>query len=119
MIYFILSKRRFYIVDDEIRTLDALSEVLTSLGANVRIAASAIEAIQILESYRPDVIVSDIAMSEEDRYSLITKIRIRDGQHDGNIPAIRLTACVKAEHSKQALTEGFQQHLAFATLFNS
>ena len=68
-------------------------------------AASVNEALEILEWFRPQVVVSDLAMPGEDGYSLIDKLR---GLEDGlEIPAIALTSYVRVEDRARALSSGF------------
>ena len=60
---------------------------------------------------KPDVLVSDIGMPEEDGYSLLTRIRAAENG-DSRIPAIALTALARAEDRRRALLTGYQLHLA-------
>ncbi|MCI0421184.1 MAG: response regulator, partial [Acidobacteria bacterium] len=55
---------RVLVVDDEMDARDMLSHVLQGYGLEAETAASAREALAMVESYRPDVIVSDIGMPE-------------------------------------------------------
>ena len=73
--------------------------------------ASGIEALQALEHWLPDVIVSDIGMPEMDGYRLIEQIRSRPPTQGGTIPALALTAYAAEIDQKRALQAGFQQHL--------
>jgi CheY-like chemotaxis protein len=78
----------------------------------VRQAASAAEALRELETFSPNVIVSDIGMPEEDGYSLIRKIRTHADVRTKNIPAIALTAFGRNEDRTSALLQGFNLHMA-------
>ena len=68
------------LVDDDRDTLQVLSATLTESEARVRTAASAAEALEMLQWYKPDVLVSDLAMPDEDGYSLIGKVRALDAE---------------------------------------
>jgi CheY-like chemotaxis protein len=85
---------------------------LRQRGAKVIAAFSALEALKVLETTRPVVIISDIGMPGTDGYQLIRAIRSRDAEKGGTIPAIALTAFARSEDRKKALLAGFQNHLS-------
>jgi CheY-like chemotaxis protein len=103
---------RILFVDDEASALHAIKEMLSSFGAEVRLASSSAEAIAEFEKATPDVLVSDIAMPLEDGYSLIRKIRRRGSEKGGNTPAVALTAYADAQSRELTLSAGYQAHLA-------
>jgi CheY-like chemotaxis protein len=84
-----------------------VTAVLTEYGAAVQGAASAAEAIDTLQWYRPDVLVSDLAMPGEDGYSLIKKVRASEAESGQHIPAVALTALVRVDDRVRALSAGF------------
>jgi len=106
-----LAGLRVLVVDDEPDTRDVLAAVLTSCGAQVTLAASAAEAFEQVERARPDVLVTDIGMPEEDGYSLLARIRQLPRERGGAIPAAALTAYARAEDRVRALRSGFQMHV--------
>jgi CheY-like chemotaxis protein len=79
---------------------------------NVTAVSSAGEAIQAITRRRPDVLVSDIAMPDEDGYGLIEKVRRLENGDLDNIPAVAITAYAKEEDRERALSAGFQIYLA-------
>jgi signal transduction histidine kinase/ActR/RegA family two-component response regulator len=95
--------------DPDGRTLTSL--VLTQAGATVETAGSAREALQILHDRRPDALVSDIGLPDEDGYRLIHQIRRHEGEHGGFVPAVALTGYVRPEDRDLALAAGFQAHI--------
>jgi|GEM_PF-5882185 len=107
-----LSGIKILLVDDEESTLNSIKEILSIHRAQVRLASSAPEAIAELERQCPDVIVSDIAMPDEDGYSLIQKIRKRGHEKGGNTPAVALTAYADSQTRQSALSAGFQAHIS-------
>lgn len=107
-----LDNIRVLLVDDEPTANEALQALLDSCGAEVRVAGSAIQALQTLDVWKPDVLISDIAMPEEDGYALIRKIRARSQEQGGNIPAAALTAYAKIEDRVSILAAGFQMYLS-------
>ena len=102
---------RVLVVDDEPDARDLVERLLTECAAIVTTAASASEALQQVTREKPDVLVSDIGMPEEDGYTLMRWIRKLDGDR-GDIPAIAFTAYARAEDRTKAMQAGYQLHLA-------
>lgn len=98
---------RVLLVDDDQDTLNMLAEILTGNRAAVQLASSVAEALEVLQWYKPDVLVSDLAMPCEDGYSLIAKVRALEATSGGQIPAVALTAYVRIEDRTRALAAGF------------
>nr|WP_242030305.1 response regulator [Coleofasciculus sp. FACHB-501] len=103
---------RVLVVDDDTDTREFLTFMLEQYGAEAIAAASAQEAFERIPQVRPDVLVSDIGMPDEDGYSLLGKVRKLDASQGGETPAIALTAYAREEDRTQALSAGFQMHLA-------
>jgi PAS domain S-box-containing protein len=104
---------RVLVVDDDSDTRQMLKAVLSECQAHVIIAASAAEAIEEIERRKPDVLVSDLGMPEQDGYELIKKVRgMESADHTVRIPALALTAYAKAEDRVRALASGYQVHLS-------
>jgi hypothetical protein len=101
------------VVDDDSDTRQMLNALLSECQAEVITAASAAEAILEIERQKPDMLVSDLGMPEQDGYELITKIReMESADSTPSIPAVALTAYAKAEDRVRALAGGYQVHLA-------
>lgn len=98
------------VVDDEVEARNLLATALAHYGAKVESAANVSEAIAAFQNTRPDVLISDIGMPEQDGYTLIQQIRHLEQGHD--TPAIALTAYVSEEDRRHALETGFQHHLS-------
>lgn len=103
---------RALIVDDETDAREILTHVLKGFGLETESAASAIEALAKVKSYRPDVILSDIGMPEADGYWLLAQVRSLAADQGGGIPAIALTAYASAEERARALECGYDFHLS-------
>ena len=99
------------VVDDEADTRELIREVLKECGSEVMLSRSAEEALEALERYHPDILISDLGMPDEDGYSLISKIRALPPERGGQIPAAALTAYARAEDRMRVLRSGFQFHL--------
>jgi len=108
----LLSGVNVLLVDDDSDTLSLMATALTRRQANVTAVSSAGEAIQAIRQHRPDVLVSDIAMPDEDGYGLIEKVRSLENSEAQSIPAVAITAYAKEEDRKRALSSGFQIYLA-------
>ena len=100
------------VVDDEADVREWISTVLTESGAQVIAVGSVGEALGALEQLRPDVLVSDIGMPDEDGYTFIRKVRELGSEMDGRIPAVALTGYAREEDYRQAKAAGFQLHIA-------
>jgi len=102
---------RVLTVDDELDTREFLTELLTEYGAEVLTVSSAMEVLANLESFQPNILISDIRMPEMDGYTLIQQIRALPREKWGQIPAIALTAHGRENDYQQAIASGYQWHL--------
>ncbi|HEV7858718.1 MAG TPA: PAS domain S-box protein [Pyrinomonadaceae bacterium] len=103
---------RVLVVDDDSDTRDWLKTVLESNGGDVTSVGSAAQALTELERLRPDLLISDIGMPEEDGYVMIRKVRALAAEHGGLTLAAALTAYAGDEARRQSLNAGFQVHLS-------
>ena len=100
------------VVDDEVDTREWIVTILKQSGAEAKAVGSVGEALEALENFKPDVLVSDIGMPGEDGYTLIRKIRQLEPETGGRIPAVALTGYARVEDYRAALAAGFQLHVA-------
>ena len=98
------------VVDDQPDARELVARVLTQCNATVITAGSAEEALPLVESERPDVLVSDIGMPDVDGYELLRRVRELGPERGGRVPAIALTAFARSEDRTRALRMGFQVH---------
>ena len=105
-----LRGRRVLAVDDDASTQDLVATMLLMYGVSVRTAGRASDAIQILSEWRPDVLLTDIAMPGEDGYALIRRVRALPSSI-GEIPAVALTAYTDPQSVQNAFAAGFDAHL--------
>ena len=96
------------LVEDEDDTRSFVATVLSGTGGDVRAARSADEALQIAESFTPDVLLVDIRMPGKDGYTLLREL----GARGLRAPAIAFTAYAARQDVQRALEAGFQAHLA-------
>ncbi|WP_088889919.1 response regulator [Leptolyngbya ohadii] len=107
-----LASLRILVVDDDLDNRELIAFVLEQQQAQVTLAESAMEALNILSQVDIDILISDIGMPDEDGYSLIRRIRALKGSQKRRIPAIALTAFAKEEDQQASTAAGFQYHLS-------
>lgn len=108
---------RVLLVEDEQHTREALTYVLEQAGAEVTATVSARAARMALAATtadaRPDVLISDIGMPDEDGHALIRAVRAAEARSgDRPIPAVALTAYARAEDRSASLAAGFHLHIS-------
>ena len=103
---------RVLLVDDEPEAREIISTVIARTGAEVTACTTASEALAKITEWKPDVILSDIAMPDEDGYSFIGKVRSLPRDKGGETPAAALTAYARDVDRRQALAAGYQMHIA-------
>jgi CheY-like chemotaxis protein len=102
---------RVLLVEDDADTRDAYAAMLTEFGAQVCAVPSAAAGLAALEAYRPQVILSDIALPGEDGFSFMQKVRRLAPERGGQVPAAALTALASDEDRQRAMQSGFQMHM--------
>ena len=106
-----LSGIKILAVDDEPDARMLLQAMFEQCGAEIETCGSVREALERLNEYRPDVLVSDIGMPGEDGYVLIRKVRELEASTGKRIPAVALTAFARAEDRVRALAAGYNMHV--------
>ena len=103
-----LNGARVLIVDDDDASRRLMITTLESAGAEVRECLSAGEAYDAVTAWLPHILITDLAMPNEDGYSLIRRIR----ETGNDVPAVAITAYVRSEDEIRVRDAGFQQHIA-------
>jgi signal transduction histidine kinase/DNA-binding response OmpR family regulator len=103
---------RILVVDDEVDSRDLVRAILMRCGGEVNCCESAAEALKAIRDWKPDLLVSDIGMPNEDGYSLIEKMRKMKSKRARQTPAVALTAYVTNEDRERVLAAGFRLHVA-------
>jgi PAS domain S-box-containing protein len=106
-----LNGLRILYVEDDVDSRQALAAVLMQYDAEVRTVATVHEALGLLTNWRPDLLISDIGLPDEDGYDLIRKVRARQPEDGGTIPAIALTGYAGVSEHELALSAGYQKYL--------
>jgi signal transduction histidine kinase/DNA-binding response OmpR family regulator len=107
----ILAGLRILVVDDEADSRDLVTTILTRCGSKVRCCESTAEALKTFREWKPDLLVSDIGMPQEDGYTLIKRLRKLRLKLAREIPAVALTAYATDDDRARALSAGFQVHV--------
>jgi len=102
---------RALVVDDNADSLDIFATVLKQFGAVVRTARGAREALALLATTPAHVLVSDLAMPDEDGLWLLDHLRRLPHGQSGSIPAIAVTADRHHYDLKQVADAGFDAFL--------
>ncbi|MEH2424755.1 MAG: response regulator [Nostoc sp.] len=108
-IYPLLNGFRVLVVDDNEDCLCMVKFILEEYLVEVKTAISANEAIEVIEMWNPDVLISDIGMPDKDGYWLIRTIRNFEALRSKFFPAIALTSYAYPEDCTKALDAGFQE----------
>jgi CheY-like chemotaxis protein len=99
-------------VDDDPQACTIVRRILEEHDAKVFIALSARDGLDILKHERPDIVVSDIGMPDQDGYELMREIRRLPPEQGGKTPAIAFTAFARPDDRKHAFAVGYLRHLA-------
>jgi PAS domain S-box-containing protein len=103
---------RILIVDDDRESCEMMLEVLRRYGAVVQSALSATDAIASLEEFRPDLVLSDIAMPGRDGYDVLREVRQVETALGRRLPVAAVSAYAHAEDRQRAIAAGFDRYLA-------
>jgi len=102
---------RVLLVDDDPDFLDLSSMNLRRAGADVRAASSAARAHDLATSWRPDVVLTDLAMPGEDGFMLARAMRTMFAEQRATVPMIAVTADGTPESRARAVEAGFDLYL--------
>lgn len=100
------------VVDDDRDARELIFRILSDCQAQVRIAASAREAVDAMRASPPDLLISDLGMPEVDGFELLSWVRQLGRDHGGEVPAVALTAFARSEDRLRALEAGFSAHIS-------
>jgi CheY-like chemotaxis protein/PAS domain-containing protein len=103
---------RVLVAEADARTRDLLIQLLTDCGAEVATASTGAQALALVERWRPDVLVSDVDLPDDDGFALIRRVRELEPDAGGAVPAIALTGHAELDAGRQALVAGYQVHVA-------
>ena len=108
----LLSGVRVLVVEDDAAARELLVKVLRVAGAETRAAASSGEALEMLGSWRPDIVLSDLGMHGDDGYVLSRAMRSLPAERGGCVPAAALTVATEPQARSRAAAAGYDAQLA-------
>ncbi len=103
---------RVLVVDDEPTARELFAAIVENAGGELRTAASVKQAVAVLKTWWPDVVLSDLEMPEEDGFALMTQVRQLSASQHASLAAVAVTAHSRPEDRARALDAGFQWHLS-------
>ena len=104
-----LPSRRLLIVDDSRDGGESLAILLRVLGAEVALAHSGRDALECVDTFKPDVVLLDIGMPGMDGYEVARRIRANPANR--NMQLIALTGWGQDEDRRRSVAAGFNHHL--------
>jgi len=102
---------RVLVVDQDVEGRELLRTVLQQRGATVRTAEDVADALEALEAWRPDALITDSASPERDSYTLIVKVRWLEADRGGRIPAAALTAYARTDQRVRQMLDAVHSDL--------
>jgi signal transduction histidine kinase len=102
---------RVLVLDQDTEGRELLRAVLDQRGATVRTVASVADALEALEAWRPDALVTDSASPERDSYTVVGKVQWLEAERGGRIPAAALTAHSRTDERVRQMLEAVQRDL--------
>jgi CheY-like chemotaxis protein/two-component sensor histidine kinase len=101
--------RRIFIVDDNADAAETLASLLEMDGHEVQAVKSSKEAIERIESFKPDIALLDIGLPEIDGYDLLRRLRAIPALRD--VRFIAVTGYGRPEDRQRIRQAGFESHL--------
>jgi signal transduction histidine kinase/CheY-like chemotaxis protein len=105
----VLEGLRVLVLDRDAEGRDLLRTLLQHTGATVQTVDTVADALQSLEAWRPDVLVSDSISPEHSFYALVGKVQSLDADRGGRIPAVALTSVARTDERLRHLLAGVQR----------
>lgn len=105
-------KKIIVFIDDDKWLLDLYSEKLRLEGYTVYTAGNGRDGYQLIDKYRPDLVVSDVVMPNGDGYDLLKKVRADKGL--ASIKIIHLTNLANEQDEAQLMRLGSDGYLVKA-----
>ena len=103
-----LSNLTIVVVEDHDDARRYIGLFLGQLGANVVVTRNAIEGLEAVKMYRPNLVLSDISMPGRDGFDLLRDIRALGPDAGGSVPVIAMTALVTHLDRARIVDAGFQ-----------
>jgi CheY-like chemotaxis protein len=98
------------VVEDEADSMELVQELFHHYGINSIGASSGEEALKILETETPNLIIIDLALPGIDGWGLLGALKNKRAL--SNIPRVAITAYHTAEVANQAIEKGFDAYFS-------
>ena len=106
-----LDGARVLVVDDDAEFLDLTAMILRRAGAEVRALSSAVQAYELVSSWLPDVLLTDLAMPGEDGFMLGSAMRKIFSEQRAQVAIVAVTAYGTPDSRARAVLAGFDLYL--------
>ena len=103
---------RVLVLDQDEEGSDLVRTVLQQRGAIVQTVTSVADALEALEGWHPDVLVSDNNSPEHDSYAIVGKVQSLDADRGGRIPAVALTNAARLDHRMRGILAPVQRRVS-------
>lgn len=107
----LLKGLKILVVDDETDTLDLLVMLLENEGATVTAVNSATQALQILQTNKPDILISDLIMPDKDGYMLLEEAKTLGLQWTEPLKSVAISGYANESNDK-IMQAGFQASIS-------
>ena len=105
---FIMNTPLALVVDDSLSARRSLTQFMEDSGYEVRAARDGIEAIEILQGRKPNIMLVDMEMPRMNGIELTA--HVRSNEETSHIPIIMITSRSTAKHRQQADNAGVNTH---------
>jgi CheY-like chemotaxis protein len=102
------SRLTIVVVDDNPDVRRHVGAYLSHLGADITVAENAIEGLEAVKTYRPNLVLSDISMPGRDGFELLRDIQALETGDSDRVPVIAMTALVTRSDRARILNAGFK-----------
>jgi len=103
------TRRRVMVVDDNRDAAESLGMLLEMENCTVSVAFDGLQALAVVDEFRPDIVLLDIGMPGMDGYELAR--RMRASTRGSELVLVALTGWGQADDKKRAMDAGFNEHL--------
>lgn len=108
---------RIMLVDDEPDNLEVVAETLEFRGAVVKTAENGKEALDVLENFEPNLILTDLSMPVMNGWEM--RARIKSQPNMSSIPILAISAHAISGDSERALEAGFDGYMTKPVKINT
>ena len=97
------------LVEDTEDSLEATRMMLAVLGADVLVARNGVEALDVMATSRPDLVLCDLRMPQMDGFEFLRELCRLQG--DAHVPVVAISGFVSEADHQRTQAAGFEGHL--------